>query len=78
MTDAIGGCSAALRQPQARKPDNLLALTKRLDQYRRAARRRGQYELAADLREARRLLLAFRLDEETWRAGKSPVDGCAA
>jgi hypothetical protein len=66
MTDATCGATAVLRPPQARKPDALLSLT-RLDQYRRSARRRRHYELAADPREARRLLLAFRMDEEYWR-----------
>jgi hypothetical protein len=69
-----------LRLQSARDPETretLLALTRRLDQYRRSARRRGQHLLAADLSQSRKLLLTLHMclawhwdDSESWGAGQ--------
>jgi hypothetical protein len=65
MTEATNRATPVLRLQQVRDPeetrDTLLALTRRLDQYRRSARRRGQYVLAADLSQARKLLLTLHM-----------------
>jgi hypothetical protein len=66
MSQADCGHAPALRL----KPDLLTQLCRRLDQYRRSAKRCGRIDVARDLGEAARLLRAYRLDEEALDGGQ--------
>jgi hypothetical protein len=66
MTETAYGLAPALRP----KPDLLTQLCRRLDQYRRSAKRCGRIDIARDLGEAARLLRAYRLDEEALDGGR--------
>jgi hypothetical protein len=67
MVTAISGLSSFI---PSRKPDYITQLCRRLDQYRRSAKRCGRIDLARDIGEAARLLRAYRLDEETFDGGQ--------
>ena len=62
MVTATCGFTPPLRP----KSDALVDLIQRLEQQRRAARRRQHTELEHVLREAAKLLRVMRLDEESW------------
>jgi hypothetical protein len=65
MDQAACGHAPAIR----RQSDTLTDLLRRLDQHRRAAKLDGLCQLEADIREACRLLLCFRWDEESLHGG---------
>jgi hypothetical protein len=63
MSTAESRVTPGIRHPQ----DPIAELLRHLDRHCRIARRRGNFDLATDLREACRFLRIMKLDEEEAR-----------